>query len=45
VMKVNKGSPKLSSPAPPANTIPDAILTCRSGKEQQPFLKYKFTTS
>ena len=43
-MKVNKASPKLFLACASGEHIPDALLTCRkAGKEQQEFLKYKFT--
>jgi type VI secretion system secreted protein Hcp len=44
VMKINKASPKLFLACATGEHIPDAVLTCRkAGKEQQEFLKFKFT--
>lgn len=44
VMKVNKSSPKLLLACASGEHIPDAVLTCRkAGKDQQEFLKIKFT--
>jgi type VI secretion system secreted protein Hcp len=44
VMKVNKASPKLMLACASGEHIPDALLTCRkAGKDQQEFLKIKFT--
>ena len=44
VMKVNKSSPKLMLACASGEHIPDALLTCRkAGKDQQEFLKIKFT--
>jgi type VI secretion system secreted protein Hcp len=44
VMKVNKASPKLFLACATGEHIPDALLTCRkAGKDQQEFLKYKFS--
>jgi type VI secretion system secreted protein Hcp len=44
VMKVNKASPKLMLACANGEHIKDALLTCRkAGKEQQEFLKIKFT--
>jgi type VI secretion system secreted protein Hcp len=44
VMKINKASPKLFLACASGEHIPDALLTCRkAGKEQQEFLKVKFT--
>src|ERR1017187_870709 len=44
VMKVNKASPKLMLACANGEHIPDALLTCRkAGKDQQEFLKIKFT--
>lgn len=44
VMRVNKASPKLMLACANGQHIKEAILTCRkAGKEQQEFLKVKFT--
>jgi type VI secretion system secreted protein Hcp len=44
VMKVNKASAKLFLACASGEHIGDAVLTCRkAGKEQQEFLKVKFT--
>ena len=44
VMKVNKSSPKLLLACANGEHIKSALLTCRkAGKEQQEFLKYKFS--
>jgi len=44
VMKINKASPKLFLACATGEHIPEAVLTCRkAGKEQQEFLKYKFS--
>ena len=44
VMKTNKASPKLLLACATGDHIGEATLTCRkAGKEQQEFLKYKFT--
>jgi type VI secretion system secreted protein Hcp len=44
VMKVNKSSPKLLLACANGEHIKGALLTCRkAGKEQQEFLKYKFS--
>ncbi len=44
VMKVNKASPKLFLACATGEHIPEATLTCRkAGKEQQEFLKFKFS--
>lgn len=44
VMRVNKASPKLLLACANGTHIPDALLTCRkAGKEQQEYLKIKFT--
>ena len=44
VMKVNKASPKLMLACASGEHIPEAMLTCRkAGKDQQEFLKIKFT--
>jgi len=44
VMKVNKASPKLMLACATGHHIKEAILTCRkAGKEQQEFLKVKFS--
>ena len=44
VMKINKASPKLLLACANGEHIKGALLTCRkAGKEQQEFLKYKFT--
>jgi type VI secretion system secreted protein Hcp len=44
VMKINKASPKLFLACASGEHIPDAVLTCRkAGKEQQEFLKVKFS--
>lgn len=44
VMKVNKASPKLLQMCATGEHIKEATMTCRkAGKEQQEFLKYKFT--
>jgi len=44
VMKVNKASPKLLVHCATGQHIKEATLTCRkAGKDQQEFLKYKFT--
>lgn len=43
-MSVNKASPKLLLACAQGTHIPDALLTCRkAGKEQQEYLKIKFT--
>jgi type VI secretion system secreted protein Hcp len=44
VMRVNKASPKLLLACANGSHIPEALLTCRkAGKEQQEYLKVKFT--
>ncbi len=44
VMKCNKASPKLLLACANGEHIPDAVLICRkAGKEQQEFMKIKFT--
>ena len=44
VMRVNKASPKLMLACATGHHIKEAVLTCRkAGKEQQEFLKVKFT--
>ncbi|HUS06619.1 MAG TPA: type VI secretion system tube protein Hcp [Bryobacteraceae bacterium] len=44
VMRVNKASPKLLLACANGEHIKEATLVCRkAGKEQQEFLKYKFT--
>src|SRR5437899_8501487 len=44
VMKINKASPKLFLACATGEHIPEATLTCRkAGKEQQEFLKVKFS--
>ena len=44
VMRVNKASPKLMLACATGQHIKEGILTCRkAGKEQQEFLKVKFT--
>jgi type VI secretion system secreted protein Hcp len=44
VMRVNKASPKLFLACANGEHIKSAVLTCRkAGKEQQEFLKWKFT--
>ena len=44
VMKVNKASPKLMEHCASGQHIKEALLTCRkAGKEQQEFLKVKFS--
>jgi type VI secretion system secreted protein Hcp len=44
VMKVNKATPKLMLACASGEHIPEALLTCRkAGKDQQEFLKIKFT--
>jgi type VI secretion system secreted protein Hcp len=44
VMKVNKATPKLVLACAGGDHIKSAVLTCRkAGKEQQEFLKIKFT--
>ncbi len=44
VMRVNKASPKLMLACATGQHIKEAVLTCRkAGKEQQEFLKVKFT--
>ena len=44
VMKINKSSPKLLLACANGEHIKGALLTCRkAGKEQQEFLKYKFS--
>ncbi|MGE0826409.1 MAG: Hcp family type VI secretion system effector [Candidatus Binatia bacterium] len=44
VMKMNKASSKLFLACASGEHIPDGLLTCRkAGKEQQEFLKIKFT--
>jgi len=43
-MRVNKASPKLFLACATGQHIPDALLICRkAGKEQQEYLKIKFT--
>lgn len=43
-MKANKASPKLLLACASGDHIPQALLTCRkAGKEQQEYLKIKFT--
>ena len=44
VMKINKASPKLMVACANGQHIKEAVLTCRkAGKEQQEFLKVKFS--
>jgi type VI secretion system secreted protein Hcp len=44
VMRMNKATPKLMLACASGEHIPEALLTCRkAGKEQQEFLKIKFT--
>src|SRR5262245_38880290 len=44
VMKMNKATPKLMLACASGEHIADALLTCRkAGKDQQEFLKIKFT--
>lgn len=44
VMRVNKASPKLMLACATGQHVKEAVLTCRkAGKEQQEFLKVKFT--
>jgi type VI secretion system secreted protein Hcp len=44
VMKMNKASPKLMLHCADGTHIPEGLLTCRkAGKEQQEYLKIKFT--
>ena len=43
-MRTNKASPKLMLACATGDHIPEALLTCRkAGKEQQEYLKIKFT--